>query len=126
MGLKKAALLLAIFVSAAAALAGSAQAQRPRAGVISCFVKNCVACSARNPYACAKCGTGYQSSGGGGCNSCAPNYEQNLDERTFVCSECPPGTSSPGGTGAASECKAVSVSVGRRLFGDAEEESMWA
>lgn len=115
-----------LVVVVAATLVGRADAQRQRpAAVRSCFVRNCAGCPGRNPYLCSKCNTGYALSSVGGCTSCDVNYEQNLDERSFVCTACPPGTSSPGGTGLASECKPISVSTGRRLFADADED-LWA
>lgn len=113
-------LLVAIVV--AAALAGGADAQtRP------CYVKNCSTCSLRNPYVCTAtgCKTGYKRTASGGCNYCAVNYEQNLEARSFECSKCPAGTTSPGGTGQASQCVRVTVSTGRRLFADADED-LWA
>lgn len=121
MAVSKLTLIVVLVVATAAALVGRADAQIIR----SCFVKFCTACSSRNPYLCIGCNSGYQLTGAGNCNSCAANYEQNLDERSFVCIACPAGTSSPGGTGLASECKPISVSTGRRLFADADED-MWA
>lgn len=120
----KSALIVALVMVAVATLAARVDAQRP-AVVRSCFVRNCGACSGRNPYVCVTCNTGYALSGAAGCNSCSVNYEQNLDDRAFSCIACPAGTSSPGGTGLASQCTPISVSSGRRLFADADE-ALWA
>lgn len=125
MATNKSMLLVALVVMVAAALAGSADAQRPNI-LATCFVKNCATCSLRNPYVCTACsGAGYRLTSAGGCNSCATNYEQNLEERTFTCTACPAGTSSPGGTGLGSQCTPITVSSGRRLFADADE-ALWA
>jgi hypothetical protein len=92
--------------------------------VAACFVRNCLTCNSRNSYLCTRCLEGYVLTASLNCNSCAPGYEQNLDERTFVCVKCPPGFTSPGGTGEASQCVPISVTTGRRLFG--EEGDMWS
>ena len=117
-------LLIAALV-AGALLVGQAEAQARPAIVISCFVKNCLGCSARNPYVCTSCGAGYRLTAAFGCNSCAVNFEQNLDSPSFQCTACPQGTSSPGGTGLASQCTPITVSSGRRLFAEADED-LWA
>lgn len=125
MALKMQFLLVALLV-ATVSFAGRVEAQRP-AVTLSCFVANCATCSLRNPYVCTACKTelGYKLTSSYGCNSCAVNYEQNLDSPTFTCTKCPAGTASPGGTGLASECVPISGTTGRRLFADADED-LWA
>jgi hypothetical protein len=100
---------------------------RPNPAIVSrCFVPSCAACSRFNPYICVSCGTGYQLSAGGGCRSCSPNYEQNLDVQTFTCTKCPDGYTSPGGSGEASQCYKITATQGRRLFSDENEWDAWA
>lgn len=120
----RSASLLLLVALVAAALAGPAAAQRPNI-IITCFVKNCGACSGRNPYICTTCNTGYRLTPAFGCNSCAVNYEQNLDSQSFSCVKCPEGMISPGGTGLASQCYTPSATSARRLFADADED-LWA
>jgi hypothetical protein len=75
-----------------------------QASIQRCFVRNCNVCIQRNPYICMDCLTGYLLTQASSCNSCAPNHEQNLDERAFICIRCPTGMWSPGGAGTASQC----------------------
>jgi hypothetical protein len=94
--------------------------------LVRCFVPSCSKCNNFNPYLCAECGAGYQLTASFACNSCAPNYEQNLEERSFVCQACPQGTTSPGGTGGGSQCVPITATTAaRRLFG-ADEDDLWA
>ena len=94
--------------------------------LLRCFVPNCGKCNNFNPYLCAQCNVGYQLTGAFSCNSCAPNYEQNLEVQTFTCSACPGGTSSPGGTGEGSQCTPITANAGRRLFAADADEDLWA
>lgn len=108
-----------------AAPAAAAAAVSPASTAsLACFVRNCAVCNRRNSYVCAQCRPGYALTNGVACNSCAPNYQQNLDLQSFTCDACPAGTTSNGGTGEASQCTPISVSSGRRLF--EFEEDLWA
>jgi hypothetical protein len=98
--------------------------RRIGSGVVQCFVPYCTRCQTYNPYLCAACGTGYQLTASFGCQSCARNYEQNLDVQTFQCVPCPDGYTSNGGVGAASQCEPITTSTGRRLFADLDDA--WA
>lgn len=92
--------------------------------LVRCFVPYCSKCNSFNPYLCAACNVGYQLTGAFSCNSCAPGYEQNLEERTFVCVQCAPGFTSDGGVGVDSQCYPITDTVARRLFGSDDE--LWA
>lgn len=134
-----AGLTLTLVLATLLMMSGSADAQgarqqrisRPQPGganpelLVRCFVPNCGKCNGFNPYLCAQCNVGYQLTGAFSCNSCAPGYEQNLEERTFVCVACGPGFTSPGGTGEASQCTPITATAARRLFG-ADEQDLWA
>lgn len=96
----------------------------PRVRRIACFVRNCALCNSRNSYVCTQCRPGYALTNGVACNSCAPNYQQNLNLQSFQCDQCPTGTTSPGGIGEDSQCIPITISTGRRLF-DVDED-LWA
>jgi hypothetical protein len=106
-GLTKSSAVPATAAASKPAAASAASAASAPRRLVRCFVPNCASCNTFNPYLCATCdgSAGYALDPPTlACGLCLPNFEQNLEERTFTCVACPPGVSSPGGKGEASQC----------------------